>query len=152
HAGADQRRERAGEPRETNLMGNVAEDGELDAARIPEFAAGLGLDEIEPAIDSAAHAEQDGNEPGLHDITQLDQELRRGWKLGTEAVKNIAEHRHDLDEQEDGDADGHDGHDTRIHHGGLDLAAQARGVFQVGGETGENFSEQTAFFTSADHA
>ena len=42
--------------------------------------------------------------------------------------------------------------DRGIHHRRFDLLAQAGGVFQISGQTGENFSEQTAFFTGGHHA
>ena len=51
HAAADQRGQRAGEAGEADLVGDGAEDRQLDAVRIPELAARLGLDEIEPAVD-----------------------------------------------------------------------------------------------------
>ncbi len=88
----------------------------------------------------------------MHKIAEVNEELRGSGQLGAEARVNFAEHRHDLDQQEDGDADGHHGDHDGIHHGGLDLAAQPGGVFQVRGQPGQNFGEQTAFFARPDHA
>src|SRR5439155_5507034 len=58
HAAADERGERAGEAREADLVRDLTEDGELDAPRVPEFASRFGLDEVNPAVNPAARAEQ----------------------------------------------------------------------------------------------
>ena len=73
-------------------------------------------------------------------------------KFGAEAGEDFAENRDDFHQQEDGDADRHDRDDGGIHHGGFDLLAQARGIFQIGGKARQNFRQQTAFFTGGYHA
>ena len=56
HAAADERGQRAGETGETDFVGDGAKDRQLDAVRVPEFPAGLGFDEVEPALNQRAHA------------------------------------------------------------------------------------------------
>ena len=85
-------------------------------------------------------------------LLMLIRNMRGRGKLGAEARVNVAEHRHHFDQQEDGDQDGHDGDDGRIHHGGLDLLAQSGGVFQIDGQAGQDFRQQTAFFAGGHHA
>ncbi|MDB6064223.1 MAG: hypothetical protein JWR26_431 [Pedosphaera sp.] len=152
NTGADEGGKGAGESREADLMGDVTENGEFDAATVPEFAAGLGLDEVKPAINGAAHGQEDGDDPFLAKGAEGDEGLGGRGQFAAEAGEDFTEHGDDLDQQEDGNADGHDGDHGGIHHGGFDLAAEAGGVFQVGGETAKDFSEETAFFTGADHA
>src|SRR6185312_1004769 len=74
HAAADQRSQRAGETSQTNFMGDGAEQGQLDAARIPEFPAGRGFDEIKPAPDSAAAGHDEIQNVALYEIAEIDQE------------------------------------------------------------------------------
>ena len=81
--------------------------------------------------------------------------LMRYWvgvgSLPPKPEKTSLENRHHHHQEENGDADGHDGHRHRIHQGRLDLLAQAGGVFQVGGQTGEDFRQQSALFPGAHH-
>src|ERR1035441_1100520 len=103
HTAANQRSERAGKPRQADLVGDDAEDWYLDAARIPEEPAGRRLDEIEPAIACPATAEEDQNEVALHEIADLDQIECGRRQRGIAARKDFAEYRHHLHQQEDRD-------------------------------------------------
>ena len=51
HAAANERGQRAGEAGQADFVRDGAENGQLDAAGIPEFAARFGFDEIQPAPD-----------------------------------------------------------------------------------------------------
>ena len=52
HAAAHQRGERAGEPGQADFVRDGAENGQLDALGVPEFAARLGFDVMKPAPDA----------------------------------------------------------------------------------------------------
>ena len=151
HAAADQGRERAGETREANFMGDGAEDGELDALAIPKFTAGLGFYVGQPRPDSAAGEEDEHKQVMFHDIADADEKLRGAGQLGAEAAIDVLEGGNDAHEQEDGDDNGHDGDDGRIHQRGFNFFTQAFRVFEIGCEPRENFREQAAFFAGRDH-
>ena len=152
HAAADERGQRAGEARQANLVGDDAEDGHADAVRVPELPADRGLDEMKPAVNSAAQGQQAQDEVPLHEIADMDQVERRRGQCGIEVGKNLAEDRHDFHQQKDGDQDGHDGDDGRVHDGGLNLFAQPGGILQIDRQPAENLSQQTAPFASRHHA
>ncbi len=74
-----------------------------------------------------------------------------GRQFAAHVLVDAAEDGHDFDEKENGDADGHNGDDGRVHHGGFYLLAEALRVLLIGGEAGKNFGEQTALFAGRDH-
>src|SRR5580765_307476 len=148
---ADERGQRAGETGEADFVGDGAENRELDAPRIPEFAARFRLDEIEPPVNAAAGGQKDEDEVFFDRFAQAHQELRRSGEFGAKAGVNLAEDGNDLHEQENGDENCHHRDDGGIHHGRFDLFAQACRVFQIDREPGENLSEQPPFFAGADH-
>src|SRR5204863_1961385 len=150
--GADQGSERAGKARETNLMGNDAEDGQFDAPGIPELPPDWGLDEVNPGVNSTAAGDDQEDEVAFDKTTEVDQRQGGPGKLSAKAGKDFAENRDNFDQEENGDEDGYNRHDDRIHHRGFDLFAQPVGIFQVGGQAGENFGEQAAFFAGCNHA
>src|SRR5207248_2286410 len=92
---ADQRGERAGKASQANLMGDRAEDRQLDATRIPKLAASGCLDEVKPAIDAAATRQQHQNNPVLDEIADVDEKLRGSRQLSSEAGEDFAENGHD---------------------------------------------------------
>ena len=87
----------------------------------------------------------------FHNVADINHELRRAGQLGAEAGVNVLERGNDLHQKKDGDADGHDCHRRRIHQGGLDLFAEAIGIFEVGRQARNDFRKQPAFFTRRHH-
>src|SRR6185437_45455 len=151
NAAADERGERAGEAGQADLVRDGAEDGQFNAAAIPEFTALRGFDEPEPAVNNPATAQDEQQDVVLHEIAEVDQELGGRGQLAAETRIHVREHRHHLDQQEGGDEHGHHADDGRIHEGGFDLFAESRGVFQVGRQARKNFGQQTALFTGGNH-
>src|SRR5208282_5375895 len=152
NAAPDQRRKGAREPGQANLVGNVPEDRQFDASRIPEGPAGRSLEEIKPAIDGPAAGDEQQHEILLHEMAEPDQILRRRRQGRAETGENLPEHRDDLYEQENRDHDCDDGYHGGIHHRRFDLFTEAGRVFQIDREARENFGEQTAFLAGGHHA
>src|SRR4029077_2079856 len=125
----------AGKARETNLVSDDTKDGQLDSARIPELPADGRLDEIHPAVNSAAASDKDKNKVTFDNVADVNEGLSWRGEFSAETGKDFAEHRHNFDQEENGDQDRHDGHDSRIHHGGLDLLTRALGIFEIGGQS-----------------
>src|SRR5262245_15940182 len=88
----------------------------------------------------------------LHELAEVDQVLRRCRQRGVETLKDFAKDRHDFHEEENSDQNGHNSDDRRVHHCRFNLLAKASRVFQINGQPSENFRQQTAFFTSCNHA
>ena len=152
HPAADQRGQGAGEPRQADFVGDGAKDRQADPIAIPELAAESGLDEIEPAIDHAAAAQQDEDQELSDKVAEVDQVLRRGRERGAKVGEDFAEHRHNFHQQENGDENRHHGYHRRVHHGGFDFFAEAGGVFQINGQARQDFGQQTALFAGRHHA
>src|SRR3569833_232502 len=85
HTAADQRSQGAGEARQTNFMRDAAENGQFDAAGIPEFPSCRGFDEMNPASYGAAACDDEIENIALDEIADIDQALGRCRKLGSEA-------------------------------------------------------------------
>ena len=136
----------------TDLVRDGAEDGELDAAGIPELPANGRLDEVKPGVNSATAGDENKDEVTFNEIADTNEALSRSGKFSAEAGEDFTENGDDFDEEENRDANRDNSDDDGIHHRGFDLLAQAVGIFKVGGQSAENFGEQTAFFTGCDHA
>ena len=133
-------------------MGDDAEDRQPNAGAIPELASLLGFQVGNPAVNQG---DADGDQVKqilLDEVADVDERLGRTWQLRAKPFVDVAKHRHDFDQEENGDADGDDGDGGRIHHGRLDLLAQLGSALQVGGQAGQNFRQQTAAFAGRDHA
>src|SRR6267142_5052244 len=133
-------------------MGDDTKDGQLDAAGIPELPADGCLDEVKPDVNSATAGDEKEDEITLNETADINEALSWPGKFSAEAGEDFTENGDDFDEEENRDANRHNGDDDRIHHRGFDLLAQAIGIFKIGREAGENFGEQTAFFTGRHHA
>ena len=114
---------------------------------------GWGFDEIKPALNRTATAEQDDRSKIV--FTTLLMLIRNCVGAGSLAPKpekispktgTTFTSRKMVIQNRD------DRHDCRIHHGRLDLLAQSRGIFQIGGQPRQDFGQQTAFFTGGNHA
>src|SRR5208282_5318595 len=76
HAAADERRQRAGETGEADLVRDGAEDGQLDAFRVPELPAFLGFDVMQPTVDRRDGANDEQQQPVFQDVADINQSLR----------------------------------------------------------------------------
>ena len=81
NTGANQRGQRARETGQTNLVRDLAEDGQLDAQAVPELAALLGLDVGKPGVDQPAGGERDVEQIILEKHADVDQPLRGAGQL-----------------------------------------------------------------------
>jgi hypothetical protein len=88
----------------------------------------------------------------LQDGAKTYQELRGSGQLRAEARIDVCEHGNHFHQQENGNADGHDGDNGGVHHRGFNFLAKAGRVFQVSRQPGEDFRQQTAPFTGCHHA
>src|SRR5215510_12717875 len=132
-------------------MSDDSEDGQANAVLVIKFTTHFRLDEIEPRVNGTTTGYHQRNDELFDEIAQIDEEQRRRRQLGTEARKDITEHRYDFDEQEDRDENRHDCDDGGIHHRGLNFLAEPSGVFQVNRKSRHDFGKQTALFTSTHH-
>jgi hypothetical protein len=151
YTAADEGSEGAGEPGETDFVGDGPKDGQFEAVFVPKIAAGLGFDVVEPAPDGRANNHEQEDEIVFHHVADAHQNEGGTGQSGTEPGINFLEGGNNSHEEEGGDANGDDGHDGGIHQGGFDLFTEAFGVFLIGGEARQDFREETAFFAGSDH-
>src|ERR1017187_1617175 len=151
HAATNERGERAREADQADFMRNGAENRQLDAPGIPKHASRFGLDEMKPTPYSRDRGDDKQEEKMFDDVADIHHELGWSGQLRSEAGVNFLEGRDDFHQQEDRDGNRHDGHGRRIHQRGLDLFTKAFGIFQVSGQSRENFGKQTALFARRHH-
>ncbi len=132
-------------------MHQIAEDRGLDEELVLGAAAVGRRGELAQGEPEAVAAEADRPPPRLHEIRQVDQELRRRRQLGAEVGEHRREHRDDENQQHvhqrDRQADDRD----RVGHGRLHLLRQLDRRFEVAGHLLENFREAAGRFAGLHH-
>src|SRR5262249_39357552 len=111
-------------------MNKRAENRELEFPSIPELFATSRAQESASAENRAPNTEDEEVPIPTNKITDINQELCRGRKLGSEVGENFAEDRNDSHDQERSNGDGNADHDDRVGHRRFDFLAQAGAGFQ----------------------
>src|SRR5882724_11116458 len=133
-------------------MGYDAKDGQLDAARIPELTTHFGFDKVKPAVNRTNANNDNRNDETSDEMTDVQQSLSWSRQRRLKALKDFAKHGHHLNQQEDCDQHGDNAYHGRIHHRRFDFLAEAGSIFEVDRQSGEDFSQQAAFFSRSHHA
>ena len=132
-------------------MSNLPKNRQFDAAGVPKGPARDRLDVIEPSKNQGSNGADEVKKIILQQITRINEKLRRSRQVSAHGGEDVRKYRHHFDQEKYSDANGHYRDDGRIHHGRFHFLAQAGSVFEVRGQPGKNFRQQTAFLTSAHH-
>ena len=151
HAGGEHGRQRTRESRHRGLVDDGADDWKLEREPIQPFAHGLrALLEIDEGVNRTGQDHRHEHAVVLQAARAVDDELREGRQLRTEALEQALELRDHEHQQDDGDDHGDDHDRRRVEEGFLDLLLEGFGLFLVGRDLVEQGFESTGLFAGLD--
>ena len=125
--------------------------GNFERHAVEELAhASRALLEIDEGPDGAAQHDGDEDAVVLHELREVDDQLREGRQIGAESLEQGFELRNHEDQQHDRHDDCHDQHGSRVEQGLLDLLLQGLGLLLVGRDLVEQRLERAGLLAGLD--
>ena len=151
-AGRDERRERAREARERDLLDDVADlHRDLQLEAVPVLAAALGPLQLPEAERRQDQGREDDEPVAAKQVGCRHHELRRSRQLAAEVGEDLLEHRDDEEEHEDEDEGREDQDDRRVDHGALDAPLELRLLLDLRRDAVEHRVERSRRLARLDH-